>query len=92
MASLPRMLGSNWKMQMDTDIWLMLMFISYKIVCLAVGLLFSYMGYKLFLADKNYIAGEMDAKSKRYRIVLKKAAPGTFFSRKHKLNSEQFHR
>ena len=32
------------------------------------------------MADKDYVAGELDAKSNKYRIVLTKAAPGTFFS------------
>lgn len=64
--------------------WLMLMFIAYKIVCLIVGILFSYMGYRLFMADKNGPAGDLDvratAKGKKGSMLLRKAAPGTFFA------------
>lgn len=65
---------------MNDDAWLMLMFISYKISCLAVGALFAYMGYRLFLADKVESAGDLDVSVNKNRLLLKKAAPGTFFA------------
>lgn len=65
---------------MNDDVWLMLLFISYKIACLLVGILFAYMGYRLFLADKIEPAGDLDVSSDKKRLILKKAAPGTFFA------------
>ena len=65
---------------MNDDVWLMLLFISYKIACLLIGALFAYMGYRLFLADKVEPAGDLDVSANKKRLLLKKAAPGTFFA------------
>lgn len=65
---------------MNSDTWLMLMFISYKIACLTIGTSFAYMGYRLFLADKTETAGDIDIGANKYRLILKRAAPGTIFA------------
>lgn len=52
----------------------------YKTVSLLVGLSFAYMGYRLFMSSVWGQAGELDAQFGKNRILLKKAAPGTFFA------------
>jgi hypothetical protein len=52
----------------------------YKIVSLLVGLAFAYMGYRLFMSSVWGQAGELDAQFGKNKILLKKAAPGTFFA------------
>ena len=52
----------------------------YKIASLAVGLGFAYMGYKLFIAGIWGNAGDLQAKYGDNKLVLKSAAPGTFFA------------
>ena len=45
-----------------------------------VGFLFSYMGYKLFMNGIWGHAGEIDSQFGDNKLVVKKAAPGTFFA------------
>lgn len=52
----------------------------YKLSCLGVGLLFGYMGYRLFLARIWGKSGDLRAEFSNSIIVLKEAAPGTFFA------------
>lgn len=52
----------------------------YKLATLAVGLSITNMGFKLFLADKNRAAGELEARYDKYALSLKGGAPGVFFS------------
>lgn len=52
----------------------------YKITCLVVGLVFAYMGYRLFLEDKTKPAGSLVAGGGSNVIKLTNAAPGIFFS------------
>jgi hypothetical protein len=52
----------------------------YKIGCLGVGSLFCLLGYSLFINGIWGHAGDLDAKFKSTRLVLKSAAPGTFFA------------
>ena len=52
----------------------------YKIGCLAVGSLFCLLGYRLFTAGIWGTAGDFDAKFRNTKLVLKSAAPGTFFA------------
>src|SRR3974390_2228493 len=52
----------------------------YKLGCLTVGSLFCLLGYRLFTAGIWGSAGDLDAKFKNNRLVLKSAAPGTFFA------------
>lgn len=64
-------------MSHETFIFGMLVF--YKVACLVVGWGFSYMGYRLFLADKTKPAGDLLAKNEKYALSLKGGAPGVFF-------------
>jgi hypothetical protein len=52
----------------------------YKLGCLTIGALFSVLGYRLFQSGIWGNAGDFDVKFKDYKIVLKSAAPGTFFA------------
>lgn len=52
----------------------------YKLSCLGVGLLFGYMGYRLFLARIWGRSGDLQAEFNNTKVVLKQAAPGTFFA------------
>lgn len=52
----------------------------YKLACLASGMLFAFLGYRLFVLGIFDSAGDMDARFKNNRLILKKAAPGTFFA------------
>jgi hypothetical protein len=52
----------------------------YKLGCLAVGSIFSFLGYRLFQSGIWGKAGDLDAKFKDFRLVLKSGAPGTFFA------------
>ena len=53
---------------------------SYKIISLFVGLIFTYMGYRLFMAGVWGEAGDVEAKFKDTKVIIKRAAPGTFFA------------
>jgi hypothetical protein len=53
---------------------------TYKFACLAVGTLFCVLGYRLFKLGIWGSAGDLDAKFNNTRLVLKSAAPGTFFA------------
>ena len=52
----------------------------YKMGCLAVGSLSIYLGYRLFKSGIWGDAGDLNATFQNTKIVLKSAAPGTFFS------------
>jgi hypothetical protein len=52
----------------------------YKLSCLTVGCLFCSLGYRLFRSGIWGNAGDMETKFKDVSIVLKSAAPGTFFA------------
>ena len=51
----------------------------YKLSCLAIGSLFCFLGYRLFKVGVWGDAGNVEAKFDDTAIVLKAAAPGTFF-------------
>jgi hypothetical protein len=51
----------------------------YKLASLVTGLLLSYMGYKLFMAGVWGNAGDAEGAFGNNKLVIKKAAPGTFF-------------
>lgn len=51
----------------------------YKVVTILSGSFFAYMGYKLFIHGIFQDAGELKTNFKNMSLVLKKAAPGTFF-------------
>jgi len=65
---------------MDTGSQIVLALTLYKITSLLVGLLLAYMGYKLFKAGVWGEAGDVEAHFKDNKLVIKRAAPGTFFA------------
>ena len=64
---------------MDAKIILMATFTLYKIFGLIAGTVFGYLGYKLFAAGIWGDSGTLQAASKDNKLLLKGAAPGTFF-------------
>ncbi len=64
----------------DLTIYVTLIVALYKIASLAVGLLFGYMGYRLFLAGIDRPAGDLEAETNGRKLALKGAAPGTFLA------------
>jgi hypothetical protein len=54
--------------------------VSYKLLSLLVGASFAYMGYRLFMAGIWGEAGDVEAQFKDNKIIVKRAAPGTFFA------------
>lgn len=51
----------------------------YKLASLAVGLCSLYMGYRLFMSGIWGQAGDVDIKFQSNYLLIKRAAPGTFF-------------
>ncbi|AEJ01321.1 hypothetical protein Nit79A3_1489 [Nitrosomonas sp. Is79A3] len=51
----------------------------YKITSLVTGVLLCYMGFKLFMAGIWGHSGEVEGSFRDNKIIIKKAAPGTFF-------------
>lgn len=64
---------------MDKESLTILATLLYKLTSLSVGFLLSYLGYKLFMAGIWGNAGDLKANFKSNKLVLKNAAPGTFF-------------
>lgn len=64
---------------MDIYIIQILSITIYKIVSLITGISLSYMGYKLFLAGIWGNAGNAEGEFGDNKLIIKKAAPGTFF-------------
>lgn len=52
----------------------------YKLVSVASGAFVCYLGYRLFTLGVFTTAGDLDTTFKDTKLVLKKAAPGTFFA------------
>ena len=52
----------------------------FKITSLLAGVLFCYLGYKLFTAGIWGNAGNLEVNWNDNKLLLKKAAPGTFFA------------
>src|SRR5207302_9043961 len=52
----------------------------YKVAGLFCGTAFAYMGYRLFEAGVFGKAGELEGASGNNHLLLKQAAPGTFFA------------
>ncbi|SHF34667.1 hypothetical protein SAMN04487965_1994 [Microbulbifer donghaiensis] len=65
---------------MDLSTHIIFSLISYKITSLVVGCVFAYMGYRLFMSGIWGHAGELETGFGDSRVVIKKAAPGTFFA------------
>lgn len=64
---------------MEKEIVILGLALIYKFATLLTGLAFTYMGYRLFLADKTNSAGDFKASSKDYLLSLTGGAPGVFF-------------
>lgn len=65
---------------MDTDNWIIFSLTLYKISSLLVGLTICYFGYRLFIVGVWGNAGDLEVKFDKNNLVLKSAAPGTFFT------------
>lgn len=52
----------------------------YKLNAIWAGMAFAYMGYKLFMAGVFEHAGQLEQSFGREHLLLKEAAPGTFFA------------
>jgi len=63
----------------SADLAVILGLVLYKLACLAVGALFGWLGYRLFTAGIWGPAGNLHANFKDWKLILKSAAPGTFF-------------
>lgn len=73
-------LGLAWTKEIvSAEIAVVLGLVVYKLACLAVGTLFAWLGYRLFMAGIWGAAGNLEANFKDWRLMLKSAAPGTFF-------------
>jgi hypothetical protein len=65
---------------MSEAIILILSLTIYKVVTILAGLAFAFMGYKLFIHGIFMGAGELHTNWENRSLVLRKAAPGTFFA------------
>jgi len=65
---------------MDTEISIIISLTLYKLTSLLVGLASIYMGYLLFTKGIWGQAGALTAIFKNNKLILKNAAPGTFFA------------
>ena len=65
---------------MTTELAVIIGITCYKMACLAVGSLFCVLGYRLFKLGVWGNAGNLEAKFKDTKLILKSAAPGTFFA------------
>jgi hypothetical protein len=52
----------------------------YKLASLATGTALAYMGYRLFMAGMWGKAGDVDIQFKENKLLIRKAAPSTFFT------------
>jgi len=52
----------------------------YKLASLFIGTVFSFLGYRLFVSGIDERAGELKTTWGKKSLVLKQAAPGTFFA------------
>ena len=51
----------------------------YKIGCLFTGLIITFLGYKLFLKGIFNKSGDVEGSWKNLKLIVRKAAPGTYF-------------
>lgn len=64
---------------METYIAEIVAITTYKVVSIISGVLLTYMGYKLFMSGIWGDAGHAEGVFGENKVVIKKAAPGTFF-------------
>ena len=65
---------------MDSGVALILGFTIYKVASVACGAFVCWLGYKLFLSGLWNPSGDVEAKFHSISLVIKSAAPGTFFA------------
>lgn len=65
---------------MDEETAKIIVLLIYKLSCLLVGTLFCYFGYRLFKDGIWGSAGDMESNFSNNKVILKNAAPGTFFT------------
>ncbi|SCX98260.1 hypothetical protein [Desulfoluna spongiiphila] len=65
---------------MSSNSFIVLSVTLYKLSSLLVGSLFAYLGFRLFMANIWGNAGELETEFGDTKLVVKKAAPGTFFA------------
>ncbi|WP_461535247.1 hypothetical protein [Spongorhabdus nitratireducens] len=65
---------------MDIHNTIVLSGVLYKVVSLIVGAFFGYLGYKLFIKGIWGRSGDLEASFKDNKLIVKQAAPGTFFA------------
>jgi hypothetical protein len=63
-------------MTIDTTLALLI----YKLACVCSGVMICFFGYLLFVRGIFTSAGDLDSQFHNTKLVLKKAAPGTFFA------------
>lgn len=64
---------------MDVRIALILSLTAYKVACIVSGTMFGYLGYRLFSKGIWGDAGTLQSSYKDNKLLLKGAAPGSFF-------------
>lgn len=64
---------------MDLNTAQTLSLLIYKLASLSTGVALSYMGYRLFMAGVWGSAGDAEGSFGDNKLVIKQAAPGTFF-------------
>ena len=65
---------------MPLETLIVLSVLIYKLTSLAVGLSSLYMGYRLFISGIWGQAGDVDVKFQDSHLLVRRAAPGTFFA------------
>jgi hypothetical protein len=65
---------------MDHTLQLSLLLFFYKVFTIAAGVFITYLGYRLFVKGIFNEAGDLDLSFKNNKLIMKKAAPGTFFT------------
>jgi hypothetical protein len=51
----------------------------FKLSCIAAGLIIIFLGYRLFLKGIFNESGDLEGSWKSSKLIVKKAAPGTYF-------------
>lgn len=64
----------------DSDNKSLYLLTAYKLAGIFAGLAFGFMGYRLFMAGVFEHAGNLEALFGKEHLILKAAAPGTFFA------------
>jgi hypothetical protein len=65
---------------LNTETAVVVAVLIYKLSCLGVGSLFCYLGFRLFVSGIWGNAGDLRSTFGNSKIVLRSAAPGTFFA------------